>query len=109
MIKFEILASVDFRIGGGSPNRTCIHCHIHILMAQEEHAASRLHKHDEGNADEVHCSRERSRTAWKIIEEYLMPFVEQEKYQLSLNCRLPPDNDIFRDQELHKIHVDINE
>lgn len=41
--------------------------------------------------------------------QYLMPFVEQEKYQLSLNCRLHPDNDIFRDQELHKIHVDINE
>ncbi|KAL8111589.1 uncharacterized protein LOC141667244 [Apium graveolens] len=80
-----------------------------LNQAQEEHAASRLHKHDEGNADEVHCSRERSRTAWKIIEEYLMPFVEKEKYQLSLNCRLHPDNDIFRDQEQHKIHADINE
>ncbi|KAL1829121.1 hypothetical protein ACET3Z_007533 [Daucus carota] len=78
-------------------------------QAQEEHAASRLHKNNDGNADEVHCSRERSRAAWKIIEEYLMPFVEQEKYQLSQQCRLHPDNDIYRDQEQHKIHVDINE
>lgn len=41
--------------------------------------------------------------------QYLMPFVEKEKYQLSPNCRLHPDNDIFRDQEQHKIHVDMNE
>ncbi|KAL0355174.1 UNVERIFIED_CONTAM: hypothetical protein Sradi_3964300 [Sesamum radiatum] len=58
---------------------------------------------------EVHCSRERSRAAWKIIEEYLMPFVEKQKYQLSSQCRLHPSNDIFRDQETHKSHVDINE
>ncbi|KAL6584021.1 hypothetical protein OROMI_003310 [Orobanche minor] len=58
---------------------------------------------------EVHCSRERSRAAWKIIEEYLMPFVEKEKYQLLSHCRLHPSNDIFRDQEEHKIHIDINE
>lgn len=38
-----------------------------------------------------------------------MPFVEREKYQLSQHCRLHPDNDIFRDQEQNKIHVDINE
>lgn len=41
--------------------------------------------------------------------QYLMPFVEREKYQISQNCRLHPDNDLFRDQEQHKIHVDINE
>ncbi|KAG8388061.1 hypothetical protein BUALT_Bualt02G0086000 [Buddleja alternifolia] len=58
---------------------------------------------------QVHCSRERSRAAWKIIEEYLMPFVEREKYQLSSRCRLHPSNDIFRDQEKHKTHLDINE
>ncbi|GER32008.1 zinc finger family protein [Striga asiatica] len=58
---------------------------------------------------EVHCSRERSRAAWKIIEEYLMPFVEKEKYQLSSQCRLHPSNDIFREQEEHKVHVDVNE
>ncbi|XP_012834187.1 PREDICTED: uncharacterized protein LOC105955035 [Erythranthe guttata] len=58
---------------------------------------------------EVHCSRERSRAAWKIIEEYLIPFMEKEKYQLSSRCRLHQSNDIFREQEEHKIHVDINE
>lgn len=58
---------------------------------------------------EVHCSRERSRTAWGIIEEYLMPFVELEEYQIPNKCRLHPDNDIFREQEQHKIHVDTNE
>ncbi|XP_072960569.1 uncharacterized protein [Typha angustifolia] len=61
------------------------------------------HKH------EIHCSRERSRAAWKIIEEYLMPFVEKEQYELSSKCRLHRDNDMFREQEEHKIHVDINE
>lgn len=78
-------------------------------QAQEENAASRLHGHPEENADEVHCSRTRSRAAWKVIEEYLMPFMERERYQLSLHCRLHPDNDIYRDQEQNKIHVDINE
>lgn len=85
----------------------------------------------------MHCSRERSRAAWKIIEEvctelcenvarsypflvhdvillphflqYLKPFVEQEQYQISKSCRLHPDNDMFREQEQHKIHHDINE
>ncbi|GFS39836.1 C2H2-like zinc finger protein [Actinidia rufa] len=41
--------------------------------------------------------------------QYLMPFVEQEKYEISRKCRLHPDFDIFRDQEQHKIHVDVNE
>ncbi|KAG6524635.1 hypothetical protein ZIOFF_014570 [Zingiber officinale] len=58
---------------------------------------------------EVHCSRERSRIASKIIDQYLMPFVEQEQYHLPNKCRLHHDNDIFREQEEHKIHVDINE
>ncbi|KAL3655123.1 hypothetical protein CASFOL_000909 [Castilleja foliolosa] len=59
--------------------------------------------------EEIHCSRERSRAAWKIIENYLMPFVEKEKFTLSTQCKLHPINDIFRDQEEHKIYADINE
>ncbi|WVY92744.1 hypothetical protein V8G54_031832 [Vigna mungo] len=58
---------------------------------------------------QIHCSRERSRTAWKIIQEYLMPFVEKEKYHIPKRCRFHPDNDIYRDQEQHKFHIDINE
>ncbi|XP_073139750.1 uncharacterized protein [Henckelia pumila] len=58
---------------------------------------------------EVHCSRERSQAASKIVDEYLMPFVESEKYQLSQKCKLHPSNNIFRDQEEHKIHIDISE
>ncbi|KAI5055557.1 hypothetical protein GOP47_0029078 [Adiantum capillus-veneris] len=54
---------------------------------------------------EIHCSRERSRTAWKIIDEYLLPFVEQERYNLPEDCRLNPKNDMFREQELKKEHV----
>lgn len=69
-------------------------------------AASRNHKEEQ---HEVHCSRDRSRAAWKILEEYFTPFVEKEKYQLSSRCRLHPSNDLFRDQEEHKIHVDVNE
>lgn len=38
-----------------------------------------------------------------------MPFVEKERYQISNKCRLHHDNDLYRDQEEHKIHVDINE
>ncbi|AQK40579.1 hypothetical protein Zm00014a_012531 [Zea mays] len=38
-----------------------------------------------------------------------MPFVEKEKYELPSKCRLRPDNDMFREQEQHKIHFDINE
>ncbi|CAN6448978.1 unnamed protein product [Victoria cruziana] len=66
-------------------------------------------KEESAQHHEVHCSRERSRTARDIIEQYLMPFVEQEKYLLSTSCRLHPDNDLFREQEQHKVHVDINE
>ncbi|KAI7732322.1 hypothetical protein M8C21_010061 [Ambrosia artemisiifolia] len=63
----------------------------------------------EEHTHEIHCSRDRSRTAYKIIEEYLIPFVEQENYQMSQKCKLHPGNDMFRDQEEHKIHVDVNE
>lgn len=38
-----------------------------------------------------------------------MPFVDKEGYQLSRRCRLHPDNDLYRDQEQHKIRLDINE
>ncbi|KAL3611953.1 hypothetical protein D5086_002973 [Populus alba] len=38
-----------------------------------------------------------------------MPFVEKERYKISSRCRLHPENDLYRDQEQHKMHVDINE
>lgn len=57
----------------------------------------------------IHCSRERSRTAWKIIDEYLLPFVERERYNLSSACRLHPYNDIFREQESKKEHLTTNQ
>lgn len=57
----------------------------------------------------VHCSRERSRTAWFIIDEYLLPFVEREKYDLSTACRLHPQNDMFRQQESEKVHLTANQ
>ncbi|KAI4343660.1 hypothetical protein L6164_010982 [Bauhinia variegata] len=82
---------------------------LHGNQVHEESAGGRHLKQEQEHANEVHCSRERSRVAWKIIEEYLMPFLERENYQLSSKCRLHPDNDIFRDQEEHKIHIDINE
>ncbi|XP_015698415.1 uncharacterized protein LOC102710254 isoform X2 [Oryza brachyantha] len=74
-----------------------------------EAAGSRtlLKSHEQTN--KVHCSRERSRSAWEAIYEYLMPVVEKEKYELPRKCRLHPDNDMFREQEQHKIHFDINE
>ncbi|XP_044461196.1 uncharacterized protein LOC123192636 [Mangifera indica] len=78
------------------------------VQGLEESAVRNLNL-ESGQVLEVHCSRERSRAAWDIIEEYLMPFVEQERFQISNKCRLHQDNDMFRDQEQHKIHVDINE
>ncbi|CAN8251797.1 unnamed protein product [Cochlearia groenlandica] len=62
-----------------------------------------------GNAPEIHCSRHRSRAAWKIIQDYLTPFVERERYEISKQCRLHPDDDLYRDQEQHKVHVDVFE
>lgn len=35
---------------------------------------------------------------WNLWQ-YLMPFVDSEKYTLPKNCRLHPDNDVFREQE----------
>ncbi|XP_076901229.1 uncharacterized protein LOC143555590 isoform X2 [Bidens hawaiensis] len=70
---------------------------IFVLLSLQSVFA--ISESSEEHADEVHCSRERSRTAHKIIEEYLIPFVEQENYQMSHKCKLHPDNDIFRDQE----------
>ncbi|XP_056843634.1 uncharacterized protein LOC130495974 isoform X2 [Raphanus sativus] len=61
------------------------------------------------DAPEIHCSRERSRAAWQIIQDYLTPFVEREKYKIPSTCRLHPDNDLYRDQEQHKVHVDVYE
>lgn len=38
-----------------------------------------------------------------------MPFVEKEQYQIPIRCRLHPANDLYRDQEEHKLQEDINE
>ncbi|KAB2073101.1 hypothetical protein E1A91_A07G061600v1 [Gossypium mustelinum] len=85
---------------------------LHVTKSQqgfEESLAARTLKQESHDTHEVHCSRERSRAAWQIIDDYLMPFVEEEGYQISADCRLHPDNDLFRDQERHKIHLDVNE
>ncbi|KAL2901230.1 DNA-directed RNA polymerase subunit beta' [Bienertia sinuspersici] len=52
-----------------------------------------LRKQNE-HINEVHCSRERSRASWKIIDKIA-------------SCRLHLEKDLFRDQEQHKIKVDI--
>ncbi|KAG7023082.1 hypothetical protein SDJN02_14106, partial [Cucurbita argyrosperma subsp. argyrosperma] len=75
---------------------------------EEQSATTRPLEQDKEHFEEVHCSRERSRTAWNILEEHLLPFVEKENYQVSTKCRLHPNNDLYRDQEQHKIHFDIN-
>ncbi|KAK8593038.1 hypothetical protein V6N12_045127 [Hibiscus sabdariffa] len=75
-------------------------------QGNEESSAARTFKQEE-DSHVVHCSRERSRAAWKVIQE--MPFVERERQTISSRCRLHPDNDFYRDQEQHKHHVDINE
>ncbi|XP_022154197.1 uncharacterized protein LOC111021515 [Momordica charantia] len=80
-----------------------------LIQGSKDSAPLSTPKQDFNNAHEVHCSRERSRVAWKIIEEYLMPFVNKRKYKISTDCRLHPDNDMFRDQEQHKSHLDFNE
>ncbi|KAG5002001.1 hypothetical protein JHK87_023073 [Glycine soja] len=90
----------------------CILCGLcFCLQFTTGHAGSNAGRtlNQEGGDHQIHCSRERSRTAWKIIQEYLMPFVEKEKYHISKRCMLHPDNDIYRDQEQHKSHIDINE
>ncbi|MED6108571.1 hypothetical protein PIB30_025394 [Stylosanthes scabra] len=73
------------------------------IRSNQGFADERTLKSEQEHVHEVHCSRERSRAARKVIEEYLTPFLEKEKYQLSSKCRLHPENDMFRDQEEHKI------
>ena len=43
--------------------------------------------------------------------QYLRPFVEKERYKVSSGCRLHRENELYRDQEQHKLHVvvEINE
>ncbi|XP_029129791.1 uncharacterized protein LOC109811277 isoform X2 [Cajanus cajan] len=89
------------RVSSTSPASHTDHGHV------DSNAGRTLNQ--EGGDHQIHCSRERSRAAWKIIQEYLMPFVEKEKYHISKRCRIHPDNDIYRDQEQHKFHIDINE
>ncbi|KAE8021394.1 hypothetical protein FH972_007288 [Carpinus fangiana] len=87
----------------------CFSLSLQTIQGYKESETARTLKLEQGDAHEVHCSRERSKAAWKIIEEYLMPFVEEERYQISRRCRLHSDNDLYRDQEQHKIHVGVNE
>ncbi|KAL3006949.1 hypothetical protein AAZX31_08G307700 [Glycine max] len=64
----------------------CILCGLcFCLQFTTGHAGSNAGRtlNQEGGDHQIHCSRERSRTAWKIIQEYLMPFVEKEKYHIS--------------------------
>ncbi|GFP94922.1 hypothetical protein PHJA_001636600 [Phtheirospermum japonicum] len=82
---------------------------IYLILTTRVSNISASTNHNEEHLIEIHCSRERSRAAWNIIENYLMPFVEKEKFTLSTQCKLHPSNDIFREQEEHKIHVDVNE
>ncbi|MQL88331.1 hypothetical protein Taro_020887 [Colocasia esculenta] len=49
------------------------------------------------------------RSLMRYVLQYLMPFVDEEQYQISTKCRLHPDNDMFREQENHKVHVEVNE
>ncbi|KAL3681160.1 hypothetical protein R1sor_024116 [Riccia sorocarpa] len=63
----------------------------------------------EAEEGKVHCSRSRSRTAHKIIDEYLLPFVQQKSYNLSSACRLNPENDMFKDQELKKDMIRVSQ
>lgn len=44
-----------------------------------------------------------------LLLQYLIPYVEKERYQIPRTCRLHPDNDLYRDQEQHKIRIDIYE
>ncbi|XP_022989704.1 uncharacterized protein LOC111486705 isoform X2 [Cucurbita maxima] len=80
-----------------------------LNQGSKDSATESAPKQDWNDAREVHCSRDRSRAAWKIIEEYLMPFVDKKKHKICTECRLHPDNDMFRDQEQHKTHLDFND
>lgn len=57
---------------------------------------------EEQGGNQVHCSRPRSRTARAILDEYLVPFLEQQQYNLSTKCRLQLQNDMFHEQEMQK-------
>jgi hypothetical protein len=37
--------------------------------------------------------------------QYLVPFLEQRQYNLSTECRLNPDNDMFQEQENKKDRI----
>lgn len=100
LLSFVLITALSSSISATSPLP-------HSDQGTEQHASSP--EQDKPHIHEVHCSRDRSRAAWKVIDEYLMPFVEREKYELPRQCRLHPSNDIFRDQEEHKIHLDVNE
>ncbi|CAI0456561.1 unnamed protein product [Linum tenue] len=78
------------------------------LQGHEESAVVRTLEEEKGHAHEVHCSRERSRAARKIIEQYLIPFVEKEKHHIPKKCPLHPENDLYRLQEQSKAREDIN-
>ncbi|CAK8562924.1 unnamed protein product [Lathyrus sativus] len=78
-------------------------------QVHNESSGGRNFKQEQEDAPEVRCSRDRSRAAWKVMDQYLTPFVEKENYQLSKKCRLHPENDMFREQEEHKIYLDRNE
>lgn len=41
--------------------------------------------------------------------QYMLPFVKQTKYDIPKACRLHPDNDMFREQELKKEHISTNQ
>ncbi|XP_057983306.1 uncharacterized protein LOC131168112 isoform X3 [Malania oleifera] len=97
--------SFSLQLGGGAASLAA----PQINQDFEESLAARTLKQEQEVGHEIHCSRERSRAARKIIEEYLLPVVEKERYNIPSRCRLRHDNDLYRDQEQHKIHVDINE
>ncbi|CAJ1971800.1 unnamed protein product [Sphenostylis stenocarpa] len=82
---------------------------LYASQVYEESSAERKLEQGREHAQELHCSRERSRAARKVIDEYLTPFVERENYQLLSKCRLHPENDIFMDQEEHKIFINTHE
>ncbi|KAL5555405.1 hypothetical protein UlMin_037641 [Ulmus minor] len=65
-----------------------------LCLGNEESATSRTLKQDIGNTFEVHCSRERSKAAWQIIEE------------ISTRCGLQPENDLFYEEKYLDKHFD---
>ncbi|CAK8565616.1 unnamed protein product [Lathyrus sativus] len=71
--------------------------------------AARIMNQEHSDDHPIHCPRERSRIAWKIIRESLMPYVENEKYTISRRYGLHPDNDKYKDQEQHKSRINTNE